>query len=401
MVYPRTTRTQLKMSGSENDSTPGMWRCIHSDCNEGIPPTPEGKAPKFCMFCGGSQSRCIHPDCKEPLFSAKAKLCHECSRSQQAGETNSGSPVAASSDSGKSDGGAHDLNEVNSEMDNGNVTTDDKNKDDATKSKNTEPTSPDKPSGQIESSVDSEKGVQESQATQLPPDTNPPSNASESSSVPPAVSSKPPALEKDSHTQVVNQQKTPTPPPESTASQASAAGSKGQTSGDKRPPSHVASDSDASSDHEQFHTPPPSPDVGKPHTEQHLDESKPADDGQQQPPKGTSDKPTDSSVSVSLKRLSLEENAGRKHSLDREESEEPKPAKRKALDDGKPPVAADTGKAGGGAQITESKHGEDKHQDKEDEEQKAKKSDEQEKKQDGANGTEVDHPLKEVSGQNC
>ena len=96
--------------------------------------------------------------------------------------------------------------------------------------------------------------------------TNPPSNASGSSSAPPAVSSKPPALEKDSHTEVVNQQKTPTPPPESTASQASAAGSKGQANGDERPPSHVASDSDASSDCEQFHTPPPSPDVGKPHT---------------------------------------------------------------------------------------------------------------------------------------
>lgn len=135
------------------------------------------------MFCGGLQLRCIHPDCKEPLFSAKAELCHKCSRSQQISETSStGAKHVAANPVGPTGG----MNNANSEMDNGNVATDEKN---ATKAKSAEATPPD------ESSTHVEEPIQESQATQTIQNAG--SNTSDHE--PPGDSSVPPAPEKDPH----------------------------------------------------------------------------------------------------------------------------------------------------------------------------------------------------------
>ena len=320
--------------GSESDgSTPRMWPCIHPECGADLPPTPEGKAPKYCMFCGESQTaRCIHEDCKEPLFSDKAELCHKCSRSQQRNETNSASisHIAANPDGGN-------LKNANSE------TTD-------VAKTNAETTSPDKSSTHVEGL---KKPIQESQAPQSTSDTGSSSEPSGDSSIPPAPES----------TQVVDQ-----PTPQATCSSAD----------DKKPPSVAVSDTDASSDHEQFHTPPPTPSAN---------EDDPAEAGdQQQQPKSKA------SISDSLKRMSLE-SAGRKHSLNREESEESdesNPAKRKALDSGDPSSAqaADTGGAPGD-QIG------DEH--KKMKQQKDGKADQQKKDQSDEDRGEEDHPLKEVN----
>ena len=359
----------MHVRGESDSSIPAMWQCIYSECKNDLPPSREGQAPKYCMFCGGLQLRCVNPGCKEPLFSAKAELCHKCGRSQQISETSSASlsRVAASP---RSDDG--DLDKANSEMDNGNVATES----DATKTKSAEPT-PEKSSTHGESSVDLKKPMQESQVTQSTPDAG----SNTGNSEPPGDSSMPPALapEKDPHTQIVDQ-------PRNQASRDSSA----DQSNDKKPPSPVVSESDASSDREQFHTPPPTPNAKKSHTD--LANA----GGQQQPPKVTSDKPS-SSISDSLKKLSLDhdESSGRKHSLDREESEdsdESNPAKRKALDGGDPSAAA-TGKADG----AQSGQIEDKHEKVK--QQKDGKTDKQKKDENGINDldeSENDHPLKEV-----
>ena len=324
-----------KNIGGESDgSTPRMWPCVHPECGADLPPTPEGKAPKYCMFCGESQTaRCIHEDCKEPLFSDKAELCHKCVRSQQRNETSSASVshVAANPDDGN-------LKNANSEMA------------DVAKT-NAETTPPDNSSTHVE---DLKKPIQESQAPQSTSDTG----SNTGSSKPPGDSSIPLALES---TQVVDQ-----PTPQATCSSA-----------DKKPPSVVVSDTDASSDHEQFHTPPPTPSANE-------DDPAEADDQQQQPK-------SKASISDSLKRMSLD-SASRKHSLNREESEESdesNPAKRKALDSGDPSSAqaADTGGAPGD-QIG------DEH--KKMKQQKDGNADQQKKDQNDEDKSEEDHPLKEV-----
>lgn len=316
-----------KNIGGESDgSTPRMWPCIHPECGANLPPTPEGKAPKYCMFCGEAQTRCINEDCKEPLFSDKAKLCHKCGRSQQSNETNSASVSHVAADGGN-------LKSSNSE-------TADVAKTSA------ETTPPDKSSAHAEDSV--KKPVQESQAPQSTSDTGSSSEPSGDSGTPPAPES----------TQVVDQ-----PTPEATGSSA-----------DDKPSSVVVSDADASSDHEQFHTPPPTPSANK-------DDSAKDGDQQQQPK-------SKASISDSLKRMSLE-SAGRKHSLNREESEESdesNPAKRKALDS-EDPSSAQAAATGGapGDQIG------DEHK-----KMKQQKDGKEKKDQNDEDKGEEDHPLKEV-----
>ena len=364
-IIKRRSKMSENTGGESDVSTPEMWRCIHSECKEEIPPSREGKAPKYCMFCGGSQIRCVNPDCLEPLFSTKTELCHKCGRSQQISV--SASHMAAGSDGGN-------LNNENSETDNGNVASDEKSAKSAP---------PDKSNTQTE---DLKKPIQESQAMQSAPDAG--SKAGDNKS--PGDSSLTTVLE---HGQVANQ-------PKNGAPQVSSV----DQSIDKRPPSTMVSESDESSDHEQFHTPPPNPSANESCTD-------PPDVGDQHP------KPS-SSISDSLKRMSLE-SAGRKHSLNREESEdsdESNPAKRKALDSGDPsashsdkvdgaqiedkhkkvkqqkndqndkdedPMAADTGKANGAT-------GDDKVKEKKD-----GKADPQ-KNQKDEDEDEEDHPLKEV-----
>jgi hypothetical protein len=339
-----------KIEGESDGSTPKMWQCIHPECGEDLPPTRKGKAPPYCMFCGRIQVRCINPDCQEPLFSEKAEVCHKCRRSQQIDETSSASVslVAANPDGG-------DLKNANSKTDD---TTDEKN---ITKTMSAESTPPGESSTDVE---DLKKPIQESQAPQSTPHTG----SNTSGGKPPGDSSIPPAPEKDPDTQVVNQTVNQTPP--ATCSSAD------QTS-DKKPPSIVVSEADPSSDHELFHTPPPTPNAN----EADLPEAA----CQQQPPKAKS------SISDSLKRMSLD-SANRKHSLDREESDESdesNPAKRKALDSGDP-SAADTGEADG---ATDDQIG-DEH--KKVKQQKAGKADQQKEDQNDEDEGEEDHPLKEV-----
>ena len=389
-------------SGGAQGSTPRMWQCIH--CNEDIPPTRDGKQPKYCMFCGGAQLRCVNPECREPLFSDKAEMCHKCNSPQKvvlspqsgkqhgsssAGAAQSGADVASVGSEKSGDGHS---DKTNSGMNSGNVACGDKVEMDSLK--RTEPTSKDQPTQnqQVESPVDSDNGnthVPEPQSPPSPPTDSPVSNSQQQ-----ALSEKSDKSEHPGNETSDSVIPPPVDPMEVVPPQVVMEKSKDQA----RVETHRTSDSDTSSDREQYHTPPP--DIENEHT---SSVSKPGEASDQTQETNTSGQGAGSSASLSeinLRRLSLGESASRKHSRIRDESEDSdgsNPAKRKAFENGTPPLLANANVAGasGGDRAEspksegESKDGEDDHK-----ERSQQEADQDGNKDGDSKGTDVDHPLK-------
>ena len=402
-------------SGGARGSTPTMWPCIH--CNEDIPPTRDGKQPNYCMFCGEKQLRCVNPECREPLFSDKAEMCHKCNSQQkvvlpppsQGKQHGSSSADASQSGTGVASIGSEKSADKQGDkttpgMNTGNVACGNKVETDPVK--RMEPNSNDQPnpSQRGESSVDSVNGntyAPEPQSVQQFSSLSTPTNSSSnkgSSSRQQDLSEKAAKPEQPGN----KTGDSVTPPPANQIQVVPPLVGTEKSKGQARVETRRTSDSDTSdsSDREQFHTPPPDMENG---CTSSISKSGEASD-QTQGTK-TSGEGAGSSASLSeinLRRLSLQESASRKHSRIGDESEDSdgsNPAKRKALDNGAPPlpsVANIAGTSGGDKTKIPEVEGESKDGEG-DNKRKSQQETGQDSNKDGdGRKTDIDHPLKDT-----
>lgn len=393
-------------SGGARGSTPKMWQCIH--CSEDIPPSRDGKQPNFCMFCGEAQLRCVNPECREPLFTDKAEMCHKCNSQQKvvlppsSGKQHSSSSAGTAQDVASNAGSEKSADDRSDNttpgMNTGNVARGDKVETDPVKTM--EPNSKDQStqSQQVESSVDSDNGnthVPEPQSIQQLPSSQP-INSSSNKGCQQALSEKSdkpeqpgnktgdsviPSPADDHNMEVV-------PPQVDTEKSQGQAGVETQ---------RRTSDSDTSSDREQFHTPPP--DIENEHTSSVPKPGGATDQTQGTKTSGEGARSSASLGEINLQRLSLGESASRKHSRIGDESEDSdgsNPAKRKALENEAPPLPSATNVAGtSGGNEAEIPKGEGESKDGN------KRRSQQEAGQDsnkvGSDGeTDIEHPLKDT-----
>ena len=421
-----------------------MSSCVH--CDEFLPPKRDGTPAPFCMYCGKAQ-RCTW--CRGPL-SAGEEVCQKCSNplaqeAESPAKTDSATASASESaggqgptagDSGKSANKGDDEVSSHPGMNTGNV--------DSVNSDGNSPKVAHIPGVQAVQPVALDLAKQKASPPSTPVGCTPPASTNEpgqpgrgqpnpekpaADREKPAADREKPAADREKPAAVAGPDKCdpekPVAPENPIArdddvmivgdpknakvdehkgnAQAVAVDASGPSdttqglSGDRSPSSHSA-DSDESSDQDRFHTPP-------------RDIPTSQGDGKNEPPQGIGGDHASASGSasvteLSLQRLRLDEGNKRKHSLDRDESEDSdvsKPSKRKALEIASssnlnaPRPAGENVKSGGAkAKDVEHKTGEGQDKGEKDKDSVKGAAHPDGPKGKGDEGTSVDHPL-EVS----